>query len=160
MYVVVMNLYIDGGVQLDSSDLISEIFMLYRDIINMVMGNLAEDTAHMAHDTILSAVIYLIVADYMGTDRLLAPADLSCPEYGFHLILVSRLSVGPGTEIMASGGFLSNTDSAAFCIVNLIVLNDPALAPVRSQKSWLICGRRGPRACRLGHLEAAYRDIV
>ena len=80
MYVVVINLYIDGGVQLDSSDLISEIFMLYRDIINMVMGNLAEDTAHMAHDTILSAVINLIVPDYVGTDRLLAPSDLSCPE--------------------------------------------------------------------------------
>ena len=75
--------------------------MLYRDIINMVMGNLAEYTAHMAHDTILSAVINLIVPNHMGTDCLLAPSDLSCTEYGFHLILVSRFSVGSGTEIMA-----------------------------------------------------------
>ena len=154
------NFHINGSMQLDSCYFITEIFMLDRDVINMVVRNLAENTAHMAYHTVLSAVMDHIVADDMGTDFFLAPANLKSAEHGFHLILIARLAVPSGTQVMAGGGFLADTDTAAFCIMDFIIFYNPAFAPMGSQKAGLIGGGRRPRTCGLGHFKTADGNIV
>ena len=134
--------------------------MFYGYIVNMVLVNLTEYTSHMSHDTVLSAVINHIIADDMGTDGFLAPSDLAGTEYRFHLVLITWFTMGSGTEIMSGGCFFSNTDSTAFCIMNRIILDDPALAPIYTQKSRLICGRGRPWTGCLCHLKSPDRNII
>ena len=61
---------------------------------------------------------------------------------------------------MACGGLLANADAAAFRIMYHIVFNDPALAPVSTQKARLVSSRRCPGAGSLCHLKAAHGDII
>ena len=63
--------------------------MLYSNIVYVVIGNLTEYTAHMAHHAVLSAIVNLVVTDDMGSDFFLAPANLQRAEYGLHLVLIA-----------------------------------------------------------------------
>ena len=114
----------------------------------------------MAHHAVLSAIVNLVVTDDMGSDFFLAPANLQGAEHGLHLILIAGLAVPSGAQVMSCGGFLADTDAAALGIVDNIVFNDPALAPVSSKKAGLIRRRRRPGAGGLFHFKAAYRNIV
>ncbi len=140
--IVVVNLYVDCSVELDSRDFIAEILMLHRNIINMVSVNLAEHAAHMTHNSVLPAVVNHIVADNMGADGFLTPSDMPRPENRLHLILIARLSPGSGTQVMSCRLLLADTDTAAFCVMDSIIFNYPALAPVCPQKPRLVgCGQ-------------------
>ncbi len=131
MDIIVVNLNVDCGMELDARDFIPEVLVLHRNIINMIAINFAEHTSHMTHDSVLSAVVNHIVAHNMGADGFLAPADMPRPENRFHLILIARLSMRSGTQVMPCGLLLADTDAAAFCVMDDIVFDYPALAPVR-----------------------------
>ena len=119
--------------QLNTGDFIAEEFMFHGNIVDVISVNFAEHTSHMAHDSILAAVIDHIVPNDVGTDGFFAPPDLQGTEYGLHLVLISRFSVMPGAQIVARGRFFSDTDAAAFDIMDDIILNDPSFAPVDAQ---------------------------
>ena len=155
-----MNLYIKRRMKLNTCNLIPEILMLHGNIIDMVAVDLTEDTAHMSHDTVLAAIVDHIITDNMRTHRLLAPPDMACPENRLHLVLISRFPACPCAQIMSGGFFLANTDPAAFRIMDNIILNYPAPAPVCTQKPRLVCRRRRPRTGRLCHLKSGDRNIV
>ena len=114
----------------------------------------------MADNSVLSTVVNNIVADDMRTDLLLAPADSQRTENRFHLVLVTGLSVGEGAEIMSGGGFLSQADAAALCVVDDVIFNNPAFAPVDAQQSGLVGGGRRPGTCGLRHFKVSDRDII
>ena len=63
-------------------------------------------------------------------------------------------------QVMPGGAFLADADRAALRVVQVIVFDDPALAPVRAQHSGLVCGRRRPGAGGLRDLKPAHRDKV
>lgn len=157
---VVVQLYINGGMQLDTGNFKAAEFALHGNVIDVVVVDLTEDTAHMAYNAVLSAVIYGIAADNVGADGFFAPPDLPCAENSFHLVLVTGLSVGEGAEIMSGGGFLSQADAAALCVVDDVVFNNPAFAPVDAQQSGLVGGGRRPGTCGLRHFKVSDRDII
>ena len=55
--VIMYYLYVYGSVELDPGNFISEEFMLYCNIINMIVIDFTEYTAQMAYDSVLAAVI-------------------------------------------------------------------------------------------------------
>ena len=160
MDIVITYLNVNGRMKLDAGNLMTKILMFHRNIINMVMINPAEYTSHMSHDPVLSAVIDHIVTDDMGTDSLLTPAALERTKHCFHLILISRLPICPGTEIVSRAFFFPDTDSAAFRVMDDIILDHPSFRPVHTQKRGLICRGRCPGTGCLRHLKSAYRNII
>src|SRR5664280_1206876 len=73
---VVSNLDVDRGVQLDAADLVAEELTLRSYAIDVVVMDPREDTPEVADDTVLAAVVDLVVADHVRADRLLAPAHV------------------------------------------------------------------------------------
>ena len=69
------DLDINGSMQFDPRNLIAEVFVLYCDILNVVVGNGAEHAAHMPYDSILPAVIDGIIPDDMGAGGSLVPSN-------------------------------------------------------------------------------------
>ena len=56
--------------------------------------------------------------------------------------------------------FLADGDRRALRVVDAVVLDDPALGPVRADQAGLVGGRRRPRGGGLGELEPADGDVV
>ena len=81
--------------------------------------------------------------------------QLTCrgAEHRFHLVLVARFLAVPHREVVPGGRLLANADGAALGVVQDVVFNDPALAPVRAEHPWLIRRRRGPgqAACAISN---------
>ena len=96
----------------------------------------------------------------MGADFLLAPTDFPCAEHRFQLVLVTRFASAQGKRVVPGGRLFAEADAAALGVVNDVVFNDPALAPVRAQKARLVGGRRGPRGSGLRHFKTADGDVV
>ncbi|MMZ64064.1 hypothetical protein D1872_263610 [compost metagenome] len=96
----------------------------------------------------------------MGADFFLAPAITFSRKDRFKLVLVSGFVFPDGAIIMPGGGFFTNTDGAAFCIVKDIVFNNPTLAPIGAKQSRLIRCRRCPWCCGLRHFKASYCNII
>ena len=87
----------------------------------------------MTDNCILAAVINNVVPDNMRADLFFGPANTFSAKNRFQLVLISGL-VPPDRTIEMSGRFFfTNTDSAAFSIMNNIVLYYPALTPVLGQ---------------------------
>ena len=110
MDIVVMNLHINRDVELDGSYLVAVPFTLLCDVIDFIAVHLRENTAHMSDDTILSAVVNAVISYDVGADTLLAKANVSRKEYGFHLIGVAGLSSGFRTEVVACGDLFAKGD--------------------------------------------------
>jgi hypothetical protein len=98
-----VDLGIHRTVELDSSQLMPIKFMLHRNVIDLVAVNLAEGTAHVSYDGILSAIVDHIVTNNVRADLLLAPACPSAPEHRFHLILIARCFSGFGKFVISGG---------------------------------------------------------
>ncbi len=96
----------------------------------------------------------------MRADLFLAPTDLKRAEDRFHLVLVAGLLVPACGQVVPGGALLADADGAALGVVDDVVFDDPAFAPVSPQQARLIGGGGRPRAGGLGHLEPAHGDVV
>ncbi len=114
----------------------------------------------MSDDTVLTAIVDGVIPDDMGTDFLLAPAVALRGKYSFQLILISRFILPDGAVVLPGRAFFPDTDRTTFGIMNDIMLNNPAFAPVYAEQSRLVSRGRRPWSCCMGHFKASYRNIV
>ena len=56
---------VDGAVKFNSGHFVSPKFVFYSNIINMIMLNPTKNTAQVPNNTILSAIMYLVVTHNM-----------------------------------------------------------------------------------------------
>src|SRR5512133_2094279 len=91
---------------------------------------------------------------------LTVPADLPGGEHRLELILVARLVKSQRRIVVARGDLLADRDGRALRVVDGVVLDDPALGPVRPDQPGLVGGRRGPRGGGLSELKPAHGDVV
>ena len=158
--IIVPDLHVDCRMELDSSNLIAEKFIACRNVENLVSVNLTEDASQMPDNSVLPAVIDFVPSHDMSADSFFAPTDVPGLKNSFHLILIARLQFTVGKIVVPGRNFFSQTDSAAFCVVDYVVFDNPTLAPVCSQKSVLHCRRWCPLTGCLSHFKSAYGDIV
>ena len=158
--VVVVHIGIDGGVQLDAAQLVPVKLVPGADAEDLVAVNFAERRPHVPHDAVLSAVVDLIPPHDVRADLFFAPADRERLEHRFQLVLVARLSAPFGEVVVARRLLFAQTDAAALGVVDDIVFDHPALAPVGADDAPLLGRGRRPGRCRLRHLKAADGDVV
>ena len=127
---VIMDLHIDCRMQFYARYLMSIEFAFQSYVINMVVVDLAEYTSQMADNSILTAVVNYVIPDNMGTNLFFGPTIAFRAENSFQLVLIPGLILPDGTVVVSRGTFLADTDGAALSIMDYIVLNYPALAPV------------------------------
>ena len=151
--------HVDGRVHLDAADLGAGQILLVVDVVDVVVLDDGEDTAQMAYDTGLIAVMDVAATHDMGTDPLLGPAfilglaDAVTLGLGAILVLfVQPLVVVVRLQILAQG------DAGAFGLIDFAVLDDPALGPVRTDHTFLVRGRRSPLGSRLADGESGQGD--
>lgn len=83
MDIIFFYQYINSCMKFNSRNLISKEFMLYTNIIYLVIANLAEYTPKMPYDPILPAVIYSVAPDNMSADGFFIPSPV---EYSFPML--------------------------------------------------------------------------
>ena len=154
VYVVSYNLYVNSCMKLYSCNFVAKVFMLNRNVVDVVVLNLGEDAAHVPNNSVLSAVVDCIVAYYVRPDFFLAPAVLFCPKDSFHLVLVARLFAEFGAVVVPGGNFFAKAYRAALCVVEDAVFYNPALCPVGANHSGLVCRWWCPGTCGLAHFKA------
>ena len=97
----------------------------------------------------------------MGADIFLCPA--------FPLSLADCISLCLGSVFIQFGSpfvfivglqVFSKRNTGAFRVRNLTVLNHPALGPVRTNHTFLVCSGRGPGSGCLFYHETGQRNIV
>ena len=137
MDVVMVDLGIHRTVKFYAGDLMPVKLMLHGNIVDLIAVDLAKGTAHVPHNCILSAIVDHIVPNNMRSDLLLIPSCTDPTEHRFHLILIARCFSGFGKFVISCGDFLSQAYRTAFGMVNMVVLNDPALAPMAAQQPQL-----------------------
>src|SRR5512133_1881124 len=91
---------------------------------------------------------------------LTVPADLPGGEHRLELVLVARLVKSQRRVVVARGDLLADRDGRALRVVDDVVLDDPALGPVRPDQAGLVGRRRGPGAGGLGELKPTDSDVV
>ena len=91
MDVIMPDYCIDRSMHLDATDLSSCQVLLVVDMVNMTIFYDREDSAEMADDACLSAVMYIASSDNMRTDRFLRPSFRLCQADTFPLCLSSVL---------------------------------------------------------------------
>ena len=160
MDAVVADDHVDGGVQLDAGDLVAVELPLDRDVVDVVVLDGGEHAAEVTDDAVLAAVVDGVAADDVGADVLAVPADLAGGEHRLELVLVAGLVAAHGGEVVTGGDLLADGDRRALRVVDDVVLDDPALGPVRTDQTGLVGGRRRPRGRGLGELEPADGDVV
>ena len=128
--IVMADLRVNGGVELDARDLVSVKFMLDRNIVDLVITDPAEYAAQVSRDPRLSAVVDHVVPNDVRSDPLPAPADVPGFEYRLQLVLIPRPDLETGGVVLPGGLLLADADAAALGVMNDIILNDPSPAPV------------------------------
>src|SRR5690606_31904441 len=111
-------------------------------------------------DAVLPAVVDRVAPHHVGADVLAVPADLAGGEDALELVLVAGLVAALGGEVVAGGALLAERDGRARGVVDVVVLDYPALGPVRADEPGLVRRRRRPRGGGLAELEAAHGDVV
>ena len=154
------HLNVDGRVQLDGADLPAEEFVLGGDAADLVSFNNGPDTAHVAHDAVLPAVVDEIVPDDVGTDGISAPAQLDGLAHRFELVGIARFLSGPCEQVVPGLLILAQADAAALRVMDMVILDDPSLAPVRADQSRLVAGGRREGAGGLRQLKPGHGDVV
>ena len=158
--VVVVHIGIDGGVQLDAAQLVPVKLVPGADAEDLVAVNFAERRPHVPHDAVLAAVVDLIPPHDVRADLFFAPAGRERLEHRLQLVLVARLSAPFGEVVVARRLLFAQTDAAALGVVDDIVFDHPALAPVGADDAPLLGRGRRPGRCRLRHFKAADGDVV
>ena len=130
------------------------------DVVNMVVLNQAEHTAHASHDTGLLTVMDVAASHDMAAYFLLQPSVILAAAYRVALHLCRALHMFAGKIVVILFIIiLAQRDSAALAVTDLTVLDDPSLRPVRTHHAVLISRRRSPCGCRLIHVKPTERDI-
>ena len=91
---------------------------------------------------------------------LAIPTDLPGGENRLELVLVARLVKSQRRVVAARRGFLAEGDGRALRVVDDVVLDDPALGPVRPDQAGLVGRRRCPGTRGLGEFKPADGDVV
>src|SRR5580704_12918234 len=146
--------------ELNAGDLVAVELPLEGDVVDVVVLDGREDATKMSDDAVLSAVEDGVAPNGVRADMLAVPADLTCGEHRFELVLVTRLVSPRRGAVVSCGCLLADRDRGALGVVDNVVLDDPPLRPVRPDEARLVRGRWGPGTRGLRQLEAAHSDIV
>ena len=152
---------VDGGVHLDTGDFCSAKLHHVVDMMDVVVFNDGEYSAHPSADTVLLAVVDVAAADDMAAHFFFKPSVILTTAYGvpLHLgrtfdMLVGKIMLVVRIQIFAQG------DAGTFAVADITVLDDPAFGPVRADHSVLKSRRRRPGGGCLFDAKIADRDIV
>ena len=125
------------------------------DIVDGVARDGAEHGTHAADDSRLLAVRNVVVANDVVADVLLRPAVFQGA--------LNRFDVAPGSvlrRIVKLVTVLAERDARADGVANVVVLDDPSLAPVGADQADLLGGGWRPGRGRVLHRKAAYGDVI
>ncbi|OPZ98342.1 MAG: hypothetical protein BWY71_01297 [Planctomycetes bacterium ADurb.Bin412] len=125
------------------------------DIMDVVAGDGAEDRPHASHQAGLFAVGNVIVADDMMADVVLRPAPFQSPLNRFDIAL-RRVRRG----IVELVPMLAERDAGADRVSDVVVFDDPALAPVGADQADLLRRGRRPGGGGVPHRKAAYGEVI
>ena len=151
---------VDRRMQFDPRNLRTAQLLHIVDVVNMVVLNQAEHTAHASHDTGLLTVMDVAASHDMAAYFLLQPSVILAAAYRVALHLCRALHMFAGKIVVILFIIiLAQRDSAALAVTDLTVLDDPSLRPVRTHHAVLISRRRSPCGCRLIHVKPTERDI-
>ena len=130
-------------------------------MMDVIVLDQAEHTAHTANDASLLTVMDIVAAYDVASHILLQPAVIlaSAHSVPLHLSRTFHSLIGKIMVIVRIQIF-SKTDTCAFAVGNIAILNDPALAPVRADHSILESGRRCPGSGCLANSKSTYRDVT
>ena len=92
----------------------------------------------MTYNAILSAVMDHVVPHNVRTDVVFAPAKLQGFSNCFKLVGITRFSSGLGKQVIPGFLIFSQAYGTALCIVDVVVFNDPPLAPVGANQARLV----------------------
>ena len=148
MEMIVANLRVNGSVQFDTGDFMTEEFMALTDVVDGIVLDNRINASQMTDHTILPAIVQSVVAYYMRPNRSHVPSVVPRPEHSFQLGLIPWLAPPSSCFVISSGVFLSQANGTASSIVDIVVFDDPAFCPVRANQTNLITSRRGPRTSR------------
>ena len=161
MNMIAAHRHIDCRMHLDSGNFCSPLLHHVVDMVNVVVLDHTEHTAHPANDSTLFAVMNVVPSNNVASDVFLQPPVVLSPadriplhlRRAFHL-LIRKVVIIVRIQILAK------RNSGALAVCDLAVLNDPALAPVRADHAILKCCRRRPRRCRFLDLKSTDRQIA
>ena len=153
--VVAADLRVDGGMDLDAGHLGAREQPPHVDVVNIVAGDLAEDRAQAADDARLLAMRDMVVAHDVVADVVLGPAVFQGPLDGLD-VAFGRVLRG----VVPLVAVLAERDADASRIADVVVLDDPAFAPVRADQADLFGGGRGPGRGGVHHREAAHGEVI
>ena len=146
---------IDRGMHLDSADLSAGEIVPVIDMMDLVILYHTEYAAKVTHDPSLPAVVDIAVLYKMRADILFIPAFRLRFTYAVALRLSAILIFCLKPFIIIIGlQIFAERYPRAFGIRNLTVLDDPTLAPVRSDHTFLISSRRSPLRCSFTYPKA------
>ncbi len=153
--VVAADLGVDGGMDLDAGHLRAGEQPSHVDVMNVVAGDPAEDRAQAADDARLLAMRDVVVAHDVVADVVLGPAVFQGPLDGLD-VAFGRVLRG----VVPLVAVLSQRDADASRVADVVVLDDPAFAPVGADQADLFGGGRGPGRGGVHHREAAHGDVI
>ena len=152
---------INGCMHLDTCNLCTALFHHVVDVMDMVVFDHTEYTAHTTDDTTLFTVMNIISADNMTSYLFFQPAMILSAAYGitFHLcrafdIFICKIMIIIRIQVFTYG------NTCTFAVRDITVLDDPSFAPVRTDHTVLKCCRRRPGGCCLADGKAADCDIT
>ena len=153
--------HVDGGVQLNAGNLGAAQLHHVVDVVDVVVLDDGEHSAHAADDAALLAVVDVAAAHDVAAHVLLQPAVVLAAAHGVTLHLGGGLHVLHGEVVVVVGvQVLAQGDACALGVGNLAVLNNPALGPVGADHAVLVGGGRGPGGGGLVDVKAAYSDVA
>ena len=157
---VVPDHRVQGRVQLDTRDLVAVELVLGRDVVDVVVLDRGEHAPQVPHHGVLATVVNVVATHHVRADEVLRPPDVEGGVDGLELVLVAGLVQTLRGPVVPGGVLLAQRDRRALGVVDVAVLNDPALGPVRADQTRLVRRRRSPRGGRLGQLQATHGDVV
>ena len=152
---------IDRCMHLDTGNLGSAKLLHIVDVVNVVVLNDTEHTAHPSDNTGLLTVMDVAAADDMASDVLLRPAVILAAAHSITLHLGRAFYVFSGkVMVVLRIVIFSERNTAALAVADLTVLNNPSLRPVRTDHTVLISSRRRPCRCCLADIKSTERNVI
>ena len=154
--VVAADERVDRAVELDAGHFRAAEKALHVDVVDVVAGDGAERTSHAAHDAGLFAMVDVVVADDVAADGGAVPAVFQGPPNALGVCVGGAGRVGI-VELVA---VLAQRHARAARVADVVVLDDPALAPVGGDEADLPGRGRRPVGGRVAEHETPQRNVV